>query len=233
MYITKLHHLHRAPSQRQPFKVAIFDFDGTLYDTEPYATQCVIEAMHNQGITSIPAHQQLELQHYCLGRSLNDIFQYLANSLRLNEAQLTSDYRKIWHKNLDRDHAIIDSIQHAKHLASIGVSLCICTGSERDQVLPLLEHSGIRDLFCHIVCADDYEAGLGKPHPHPYQLTLKQVGINACDTVVYEDSISGVTSAKAANIGRIIAIGSQARKAELIAAGADIVVDSLLHQPVS
>ncbi len=227
MRLSKLRHLHRASKQTRQFKVAIFDFDGTLFDTEPYATQCVIEAMQIQGITSMPIDKQLDLQQYCLGRSLNDIFQYIASSLQIDVDQLTSDYRDIWRNNLNHDHAIEDSIEHVKQLALQDIALCICTGSERDQVTPLLDRTGITDIFKHIICADDYQVGLGKPHPHPYLLTLQHAGIDAQDAVVYEDSISGVKSAKAANIGYIIAIGSHDRQTDLLSAGADMVVESL------
>ena len=49
---------------------------------------------------------------------------------------------------------------------------------------------------------------LGKPHPDIYLEALKVMDLKAEETLVFEDSYSGITAANEAKIGKIIAIAS-------------------------
>ena len=50
---------------------------------------------------------------------------------------------------------------------------------------------------------------LGKPHPDIYLEALKILGLKAEETLVFEDSYSGICAANAANIGTIIALNEK------------------------
>jgi mannitol-1-/sugar-/sorbitol-6-phosphatase len=64
----------------------------------------------------------------------------------------------------------------------------------------------------------------GKPHPEPYLKGAQALGIEAADCVVVEDVPAGIRSGKAAG-ARVIALRTTAPDHELIAAGADWLVD--------
>ena len=49
----------------------------------------------------------------------------------------------------------------------------------------------------------------GKPAPDIYQIAAKNIGLKPKDCIVIEDAISGINSAYAAGIGKIIAIANQ------------------------
>jgi beta-phosphoglucomutase-like phosphatase (HAD superfamily) len=49
----------------------------------------------------------------------------------------------------------------------------------------------------------------GKPAPDIYLIAAKNIGIEPKDCVVFEDALSGINAAKAANIGKIIAVASK------------------------
>ena len=64
----------------------------------------------------------------------------------------------------------------------------------------------------------------GKPHPEPYLKGAALLGLPAADCIVVEDAPPGVRSGKDAG-ARVIALRSTASDAELVAAGADWIVD--------
>ena len=65
----------------------------------------------------------------------------------------------------------------------------------------------------------------GKPHPEPYLKGAQALGVPAADCIVIEDVPAGIRSGKAAG-ARVIAVRTTAPDNELIAAGADWVVDN-------
>ena len=48
----------------------------------------------------------------------------------------------------------------------------------------------------------------GKPAPDIYQIAAEKLGLAPLDCVVVEDAVSGIEAAKAAGIGKIVAIAS-------------------------
>ena len=208
---------------------AIFDFDGTLFDSEHTASQCVFDAIAQQSpSTQLSTSEQKALEQRCLGRSLTDILDTLAKAMKLDPQQLAEDYRKLWHKSLHKNMAIDDSITLVKQLHQQGIAVSICTGSELDQVTPLLKMQAITQLFSHIVTADDYGHGEGKPCPTPYLLSIKHHCVHPQHAIVFEDSVVGVQAAKAAKVGKIVALCHRPNfEKYLRQAGADLVVTSL------
>ena len=68
-----------------------------------------------------------------------------------------------------------------------------------------------------LITADDIRCG--KPHPEPYLLAAKGLGLSTADCIVVEDAPPGVASARAAG-ARVIAVTTSHRADELAAADA-------------
>ncbi len=94
--------------------------------------------------------------------------------------------------------------------------------------------SGVRDLATArlgavglpvpgiMVTFDDVEHG--KPHPEPYLLAARRLGVDPARCLVFEDAPAGIASARAAGC-RVIAVLGTSPAAELT--GAELVVDGL------
>jgi sugar-phosphatase len=65
----------------------------------------------------------------------------------------------------------------------------------------------------------------GKPHPEPYILGARTLGFDPADCVVVEDVPAGIRSGKAAG-ARVIALRTTMPDSDLIAAGADWLLDN-------
>ncbi len=66
----------------------------------------------------------------------------------------------------------------------------------------------------------------GKPHPEPYLKGAALLGVSAAQCLVVEDAPSGVRSGKSAG-ARVLALRTTASDADLLAAGADWLADTL------
>ncbi len=80
--------------------------------------------------------------------------------------------------------------------------LAIVSGGPRSSVVGSLRAVGIEDLFDLVVTADDVEAG--KPAPDGYLRAMSELGVDADHCVAYEESGSGMSSARDAGIPVIV-----------------------------
>jgi beta-phosphoglucomutase-like phosphatase (HAD superfamily) len=116
--------------------------------------------------------------------------------------------------------------------------LAVVTSSSLDRVLPSLHHSGLKKFFTdeYIYSAhNSLTPSQPKPSPAIYLHACKQLGIEPCEAATWEDSASGVRSARAAGIGRIFgytggshisAVAEEAHTKKLLEAGAERVFQS-------
>lgn len=81
---------------------------------------------------------------------------------------------------------------------------------------------GLQQAFASIVVAE--ELPRAKPDPLPYLTGLQRLRASAEVAMAFEDSIPGLTAAKAANLYTVGLATSQS-EATLLAAGADLVVE--------
>jgi sugar-phosphatase len=65
----------------------------------------------------------------------------------------------------------------------------------------------------------------GKPHPEPYLKGASVLGFSAADCVVVEDVPAGIRAGKASG-ARVIAFRTTVKDPELVAAGADWVLNN-------
>ena len=99
-------------------------------------------------------------------------------------------------------------------LASNGVRCAIVSSGSRSYIVKTLRHLGIERYFEFIVAGDD-EVMLSeqhKPHPFPYLHAAHRLGVRPERCVAFEDSLSGIRSAQAANM-LVVAVANAANSA--------------------
>ena len=87
--------------------------------------------------------------------------------------------------------------------------MAVVSGGPRSEVLLSLRAVGIDELFDAIVTADDVTHA--KPAPDGYLLAARLLGVSPQHCIVYEDSSTGMESARAAGITMIIDVRAQIR----------------------
>ncbi|OCG23441.1 haloacid dehalogenase [Gilliamella sp. wkB108] len=202
----------------------LFDMDGVLIDSNAVIERAWLEAAQMYGIT---ISEQDMLQHIH-GQPGPHTIRTLFSDLPIE------DQKKVQAHIIDCENiATYDPIPgvaqliislHAHHIC-VG----IVTSGWREKVNRVITMLGVEKCISVIVERDDVSRG--KPFPDPYILAAKRLHLPSEQTLVFEDSRSGVISAVAAG-AFCVGIGNT----ELVECGAKLTIPdftgvSVISQP--
>ncbi len=196
-----------------PTAALLLDLDGTLVDSEGFHRQVFRNWFATRGWSVTD-----EVLAGFTGRRADDV---LANSpgpwsgedVQLMLAELLEAMAGLPRPGL--------AIGAEQLLAGAGVPLALVTSANTQWARTCL--GDLLDVFAVVVTRDDVTNG--KPHPEPYQVACRQLGVAAAACVAVEDAPAGVASAIAAGVGRVVAVAGTFTRQQL--AGAHVVVDDL------
>lgn len=138
-------------------------------------------------------------------------------------------------------HEAISTAGVATFASSIGVLDAVRGAGLRTAVVTasrnrvdILAAAGLSDAFEAAVDGVDIEdQGLaGKPAPDTFLQAARSLGVEPERAVVIEDAVSGVTAGKAGGFGLVIGVARHDDPADLLAAGAHVVVTDLAEVTV-
>ncbi len=208
-------------------KAFIFDFDGTIFDSESPEYEAWREIFATYGIDLPFSVWQCSVG---TSREAFDPALYLEqqigaplNRKQLNQSRLIRTYEDTLNKPVLP--GVMDYLQQAKER---GIKLAVASSSPTDWVYCNLVRLKIADRFDVICCGD--EVLRVKPEPDLFILAAGLLNVNPDETVVFEDSPHGITAAKAANMF-CVAIPNPVTRSMVIN-HADILVDSLADLPI-
>ncbi len=195
-----------------PVSAVIFDFNGTLSDDEPVLCEIFMHlfAEHGRPISAQEYFDRLaglsdpEIVTAWLGEDHPDV--------RAVIAERESRYRAA----ASDGSTIHEHVRDAVRYAAERVPLAICSGAARNEIEPVVEAAGIAPCFRAIVSSDDVVHG--KPDPEGYEKTLALLEVDPADAVVFEDTEAGIASARAAGVGRVLAMRTTLEPHRLVAA---------------
>jgi HAD superfamily hydrolase (TIGR01509 family) len=203
----------------------IFDCDGVLVDSEVLSCRCLCSALAAHGI-ALDVDQALDL---FLGRSMTSIIaHYQALGRPIPEpfaAELKADVRAAFSSALlpiQGVSAVLDGLQ---------VPHCVASSSDLDRVSFSLALTGLAAHFDERLYTSQM-VERGKPAPDLFLFAAERMQAEPSRTLVIEDSVSGVTAAKAAGMTAWGFVGGshyQTRDgmARLLDAGADRVFERM------
>jgi HAD superfamily hydrolase (TIGR01509 family) len=173
----------------------LWDFDGTLADTEPLWIAAEYDLIGQLGGTWSDEHA-----HQLVGNSLVDSGSYILHAI--DRPDLTPEWvvdqlvaRVIQHLrtgNLPWRPGALDLLERSR---AAGIPCALVSASYRVQL-----DAAIAALpagsFVTSVAGDEVERG--KPHPEPYERACAELGVDPRRCVVFEDSETGARSGNAA-----------------------------------
>ena len=142
-----------------------------------------------------------------------------------NESPEVHDEENRWMLRAEiEDIADVISLPGARELLAAvpTAQRVVVTSAARNLAEVRLRAAGVWDLVHHLVSSSDIQNG--KPHPEPYLKGAAALQLPPADCVVIEDAASGTRSGKSAG-ARVLAIRTTSTDAELLAAGADWIVN--------
>jgi beta-phosphoglucomutase family hydrolase len=175
------------------FEAAIFDMDGTLVHTEPIHQQSWIRAMGEVGIDIDVAHYDTHFSGRPGRETTRDLFGFTPEQAEEMSRRVTSVFWELAAGNVEPLPGVRAFLTKIAHIPK-GVA----TSARRHSAARMLEELGLIDYFGAIVTADDITRG--KPEPDIFLLAAERLGVAPERCVVFEDSIAGVSAAKAAGM---------------------------------
>jgi HAD superfamily hydrolase (TIGR01509 family) len=88
------------------------------------------------------------------------------------------------------------------HLRAAGIPMALATSTAAPFAQQRLARAGLTDYFEVVVTRSD--VARPKPHPEPYLLAARRLGVDPAHVVAVEDSHAGVRSAVAAGIATVM-----------------------------
>lgn len=203
-----------------PDAALLFDIDGTLADTDPLHLEAFNATFAPFGHRFDKARFALELQ----GLANVDIARRLLPKLSPQEGMAVLDRKEVAFRKLAEaaTHAVPGLLALLDRANAAGLAMAAVTNAPRLNADLILDALGIRHRFNVIVIGAELDHG--KPHPLPYLEALRLLGAEARHAVAFEDSRTGITSAKAARLATI-GIRTSLVDADLLGAGAVLSAD--------
>lgn len=203
-------------------KVAFFDMDGTLVDSETLYYQTRVETLANYGVTwtkeendSLLASGFLNTLHYTQKKVGDDEF----------GEKLCDESLELFNKRVEEGKLAVKpgAKKLLEFLQKKGIKSYITSSSDIEKINFNMKHSGLRKYFTDIITGEDVKHN--KPAPDIYLHSLKVADVEAEDAVVFEDAPNGIKSALNAGID-VIAVPDQVMPPKELAEKA-MVVESL------
>jgi HAD superfamily hydrolase (TIGR01509 family) len=209
-------------------RAVIFDFDGVIADTEPLHCDALQRVLRGAGIHLSKADYFTKY----IGLTDRALLYRLCADLQqpLDEAEAEQLLKSKDQSYLAMITKGIEPLPGVREFVARAVErwpLAICSGALRVEIETILRGTGLLGLFKIIVSSD--EVATSKPDPTGFLHTLGLLrrvipDLAAGDCLVVEDSVHGMTAAKAAGMP-VLAVLSQCSAESL--SRADAVVPDL------
>ncbi len=209
-------------------RALLFDFDGTLVDTESIDLRCWREVFDAHGV-ELPV-ERFALRIGTLGGP---------NELDELDALLDApcDREAVTHARRGRELELLELeplrpgvAAYLEDARSRGILVGIVSSSWRSWVDQNLRRLGLRDGWEAIVCADG-DTERCKPSPALYLEALDALGLEADEAVAIEDSPNGITAARAAGLFCVAVPNDVTTSLDL--SHADLLIESFEHVPLA
>lgn len=213
-------------------KLIMFDMDGTLIDTEALIVEHMTTTFETAGLPPPSPAQSRRV----IGLSLPvAIARLLGTEVTPQAEQMAEDYRKHYRASLvqaEGREGLFPGAREALDLLRVwpDTLLGIATGKGLNGVYRLTQLHGIADHFVTLQTPDHNPS---KPHPGMMLRAMAETGADKADTVIIGDTTYDIEMGKAAGTKAIGVTWGHHDNDELLAAGADILVDSYADLPAA
>jgi beta-phosphoglucomutase len=175
-------------------KAVIFDFDGTLVDSEYFHFNCWNEALK---MYNLKLSYNYYIKYYA-GTPTPQNAKTLVEKYKLNitSKQLSDRKEKITEKRLKKEDIkfMPNAINTLEYFYKLKIPMFLVTGSVRSDVDFVLEKTAIKKYFIFSITRSEVKKS--KPHPESYLKAIEKSNFNPKDFLVFEDTKNGIESAK-------------------------------------
>jgi phosphoglycolate phosphatase len=177
------------------YELIIFDWDGTLMDSEKKIVNCFRKAVADTGI-DFPGEQAVR---NIIGLGLKESLDVLLpDHGPETRSQVVERYREHFLHLDETEMPLFDGVEQGlEQLISSGYSLAIATGKARAGLDRVLRHTGLGNMFTSTRCSDE---ALSKPHPRMVLDILQDTDTAEGKAIVVGDTTYDMQMAKQAGV---------------------------------
>lgn len=179
------------------FDAVIFDMDGVLIDSEPLWKIAMEEVFHSVGCNITRQDFQKTV-----GLRIDEVISFWYKergwerySEKEVEIRIVDKMIELIHENGAPLTGVVETVDF---LRSNGLKIGLATSSYKVLIDAVLNTLDIRSQFDEVHSAEDEV--FGKPHPAVYLTVAERLGVNPLKTLVIEDSLNGIISARSARM---------------------------------
>lgn len=193
------------------YSVAIFDFDGTLFDTGEGITECVSIALDELGY---PPLSQEDLESF-IGPSLYDSFGNKCGITGKDAEIAIQTFRKHYHAGgIYKSHLYEGMLSLLESLKKNGIRTAIASSKPQIMIEKLLDKYNLNHLFDNVIGADGAEKSSKKAG---YILSnIDQLKADKKSCLMVGDRIFDISAAKEAGIDSVYVLYGYGNYIEMV-----------------
>ncbi len=173
-------------------KAAIFDFDGTLFQSNSVWVSAGEHFFESIGITP-KANLQEEIRTMSLYQSACYIRKEYGLSQTVEEI-MDGINRTVENCYFHEVQPKQGAISFLRELKAADIRMCIATATDRYQIEAALKRCNMLDFFEEIFTCS--EIGHGKDKPIIFRRAMEYLGTDRSNTVIFEDALHAIQTAK-------------------------------------
>jgi HAD superfamily hydrolase (TIGR01509 family) len=182
----------------------IFDNDGVLVDTEPKWFEAYMRLLKPYGII-----YEMSVHRRIMGQSAKSCIEFIQKTYpQLSQGaagtQELLKQRALLIQAVKTESPIRPKsgvIEFLDEVKKRNIPIAMATGTPRDEINAQLTSLGWEKMFDAVVAGD--EIARSKPAPDIYLEATRRVGVEPERCLVFEDSVNGLLSAKAAGMATV------------------------------
>lgn len=188
----------------------IFDMDGVIIDSNPYHKISLRQFCEKYGFHL----SDEELIKRIYGRTNKEWIANLFGNLTKEElSQYGEEKESLFREVFKNDIRALEGLpEFLENLKQNNIPIAIGTSAPRSNVDFVLAHTNLGEYFSVIL--DEADVDHGKPNPEIYLKVAARLGYEPSRCIVFEDSLSGVESARRAG-AKVVGVATTHSFAEL------------------
>lgn len=192
---------------KHPYKLVVFDWDGTLMDSETKIVNCLRAAAHDCGLADPGREAARNVIGLGLPEALKVLFPHADSSTMVRLVAVYKDHFLIHDKTI---MPLFPGVTEGlENLVEEGYRLAVATGKARRGLERVLAETGVGHLFCYTRCADEARS---KPHPLMLEDILQATGVDRSAALMIGDTTYDMEMAHNASMARVaVTYGVHAR----------------------
>jgi HAD superfamily hydrolase (TIGR01509 family) len=213
-------------------RAVLFDFDGVLVNSEPLHFHALRDALLPEGIAIGKEDYLRWYLAYDDREAIRVALERHGQAYDGSRVQALAERKAAHFEESLRRVPFFPGARELVRALEREVPLAIVSGALKGEIEAILASGGLADAFKTIVGAEDVRQG--KPHPEPYLSGLARLrplalGLEAEDCLVFEDSMAGIASARAAGM-KVVGVAHSYPATKLSAA--HLVIETLADAPL-